>query len=164
MFIITCFPYSSLGITSWNSGNNTAGGDEEINSNDDQSESMDDGDGELFDDAYEGETYDDVVGSWEQGVVESDNSVVYAEQLTINQAITKCRCLVKMVGKSSILSMFFAHYKEKLKIKSSMMIDCRSRWNSTFRLIRTVLLHKPIINRLYAEKYGLNLTKSQRSR
>lgn len=151
-------------MTSWNVGNNTTGGDEEIHSNDDQSESMDYSDGELVDDDHSGETYDDVVGNWEEGVVESANSAVYAEQLTINQAIIKCRCLVKMVGKSSILSMFFAHYKEQLKIKSSMMIDCRSRWNSTFRLVRTVLLHKPIITRLYAEKYGLNLTKSQRSR
>lgn len=134
--------------------------DNEMDFDEDSSHSTDLEDGSIDDDCS-GEIHDDVIDDWEEGVVEDIESITCAEQLTVNKAIGKCRGLVKMLEKSSTLSMFFAQCKEQLKIKSSLMIDCRSRRNSTFRLIRGILVYKPVINRLYAEKYGLNLSKNQ---
>jgi hypothetical protein len=116
------------------------------------------------DDEHYDEGLDGVVGNWEEGVIEDISSISCLEQCTVNKAIKKCRSLVKMVRKSSILSAFFNHHKIQLKIEVSLMGDCRSRWNSTFRLIKAMILYKPIINRLYAERYHLDLTKKQRTK
>lgn len=135
--------------------------DNEMDYDNDSCHSTDHEDGSIDEDCSE-EVHDEIIGNWEEGVAEDIECVSCAEQLTVNKAIGKCRGLVKMLGKSSTLPMFFAQNKEQLKIKSSLLIDCRSRWNSTFRLIRGILVYKPVINRLYAEKYGLNLSKNQR--
>ena len=103
-----------------------------------------------------------IIDNWEEGVVEDVSSISCLEQYTTSQALEKCRGLVKTINKSSILSNFFDHQKIELSLTNSLMIDCKSRWSSSHRLIQAVLMHKSIINRLYAEKYDLNLSKKQR--
>ncbi|CAF1570309.1 unnamed protein product, partial [Rotaria sordida] len=80
---------------------------------------------------------------------------------TVSQAIQKCRGFIKTINKSSILSNFINSQKEKDKLTNSLIIDCKSRWSSTHRLILSILSHKSIIGRLFAEKYQLNLTRKQ---
>ncbi|CAF1498789.1 unnamed protein product [Adineta ricciae] len=106
-------------------------------------------------------TPDAVHDNWEEGVVVDRSSIACIEQYTISQAIQKCRGLVKTINKSSILSSFVSYYKTKTNVKNSLIIDCKSRWSSTHRLIQSILLHKQIIGRQYAEKYDLNLTNKQ---
>lgn len=119
---------------------------------------------ESDDDEVSTEVCDEVVDSWEEGIIDDISAFGNLEQLKVNKVVKKCRELVKMIGKSSILSMFIHQRKKKAKIKRSLLIDCRSRWNSTFRLIEAFLLYKPIVNQLYAERYVLDLTKKQLSR
>ncbi|CAF3226221.1 unnamed protein product, partial [Rotaria socialis] len=107
------------------------------------------------------DTSDVVNDNWEEGVLEDLTSITCIEQYTINQAIKKCRDFVKAVSKSSILSNFINKEKGKDKLSNSLMIDCKSRWSSTHRLVQSILFHKSIIGRLYAEKYELNLTRKQ---
>ncbi|CAM4958542.1 unnamed protein product [Rotaria socialis] len=107
------------------------------------------------------DTSDVVNDNWKEGVLEDLTSITCIEQYTINQAIKKCRDFVKAVSKSSILSNFINKEKGKDKLSNSLMIDCKSRWSSTHRLVQSILFHKSIIGRLYAEKYELNLTRKQ---
>ncbi|CAF2018070.1 unnamed protein product, partial [Rotaria magnacalcarata] len=115
------------------------------------------------DDMYENssDTSDVVNYNWEEDVIEDQTSISCIEQYTINQAIQKCRGFVKTVNKSSILSNFVNKEKNKDKLNNSLMIDCKSRWNSTHRLVQSILFHKSIIGRLYAEKYELYFTRKQ---
>jgi hypothetical protein len=85
--------------------------------------------------------------NWEEGIVEDMASICYNEQYVVNQAIQKCREFVKTVSKSSILSSFINNEKTKDNINNSLLIDCKSRWSATHRLIQSILLHKPIICR-----------------
>ncbi|CAF4375234.1 unnamed protein product, partial [Rotaria magnacalcarata] len=107
------------------------------------------------------DTSDVVNDNWEEGVLEDLTSITCIEQYTISQAVQKCRDFVKAVSKSSILSNFINKEKSKDKLTNSLMIDCKSRWSSTHRLVTSILSHKSIIGRLYAGKYELNLTRKQ---
>ncbi|CAF3459138.1 unnamed protein product [Rotaria sp. Silwood2] len=126
---------------------------------DDSEDSSDDEDSDSDDDSTK--ISEVVIDNWEEGVVEDTSLITCLEQYTTNQAIEKCRGLVKTINKSSILSNFFDHQKIEPKLKNTLIIDCKSRWSSTHRLIQSILLHKSIINRLYAEKYDLHLSKKQ---
>ena len=99
--------------------------------------------------------------NWEEGVVEDTPSITCVEQYTINQAIQKCRGFVNTINKSSVLSNFINNQKTKDKLQCTLLIDYKSRWSSSHRLIQSMLLHKSIIGRLYAEKYVLQLTRKQ---
>lgn len=107
-------------------------------------------------------TNDEIINNWEIDVVEDYAAVKSIEQRTINVSIDKCRSLVNLINNSSILSRYIKRQKKNLKIKKSLLIDCKQRRNSTHRLIRSILAHKSIICRMFDEKYSIKLKRKQR--
>jgi hypothetical protein len=73
----------------------------------------------------------------------------------------KCRSLAKLVNKSSILKAHVNKLKLDFNIQRSLQLDCKSRWNSTYRLIKTILIYKRIISKLNKEKHDIGLNYKQ---
>jgi hypothetical protein len=99
--------------------------------------------------------------NWAVDVVDTDTAITCHDQTVIANALDKCRRLVKLINKSSILSAFIQRLKIENKVNRALAIDCKSRWSSTHRLISSVLTHKQIITRLFAEKYELDLPRKR---
>ena len=110
-----------------------------------------------FDDPYM-----DTVDNWSQDVlVDFDPSTCTAEQASIGVLMKKCRSFVKLVNKSSILKGYVNALKKEFTVKRSLQLDCKSRWNSSHRLLETMLAYKKLINRLNSEKYDIGLNYKQ---
>ena len=99
--------------------------------------------------------------NWAVDVVDTDTAITCHDQTVIANALDKCRRLVKLINKSSILSAFIQRLNIENKVNRALAIDCKSRWSSTYRLISSVLTHKQIITRLFAEKHELDLPRKR---
>ena len=75
--------------------------------------------------------------------------------------LKKIRILATATKKSYIISNFIRTNKLLFKLNKSLSNDCKSRWNSTFILIDSLLQLKPLILKLFIEKKNLNLRKEQ---
>ena len=76
-----------------------------------------------------------------------------------------------MIKSCSILSSFLNKIKEEYnqknktsQIKRSLIIDVRTRWNSTFKMLETLNMHRILINELFQNKTNLNITKKQQQK
>lgn len=134
-------------------------GDEDLSSDDDSSGDEND---EISDDPND--MSDMRNDNWEEGVKEDVGSITCTEQFTVSEAVHKCRNFVGIINKSSILSNFINNEKVKDGLTNSMILDCKSRWSSTHRMIQSIVDHKSIIGRLFANKYELNLPRKQRTK
>ena len=94
---------------------------------------------------------------WEAGVV-TDEATSAELQLLISNTITKCRSIIKMIKKSSILTAYVDKLKVVHKVRRSLSIDCKTRWNSSKYMFETLLKHKPIICRLHSDRHDLSLS------
>ena len=65
-------------------------------------------------------------------VVDNDTVVTCHAQTVIANALDKCRRLVKLINKSSILSGFIQRLKIENKVNRSLTIDYKSQWSSTY--------------------------------
>ena len=107
----------------------------------------------------------DAVDNWSQEVsVYLDPSDCEADQRLIGDLLKKCRSLVKLVNKSSVLKSHINKSKHEFNVRRSLQLDCKSRWNSTHRLIETILIYKKVINKLNSEKHDIGLTLKQTKR
>ncbi|CAF1489878.1 unnamed protein product [Adineta steineri] len=138
------------------------------NDNDEGEDSLDDEELSGDEDSNGSNNSADMVNAvndnWEEDVVEDYTSIISNEQYYLNKAIQKCRGLIKTIKKSSILSNFINNEKDKINLKNSLILDCKSRWSSTHCLIQSILCYKSIIGQLFAKKYELNLTAKQRAK
>ena len=75
--------------------------------------------------------------------------------------LKKIRILATATKKSYIISNFIRTNKLLFKLNKSLNNGCKSRWNSTFILIDSLLQLKPLILKLFVEKKNLNLRKEQ---
>jgi hypothetical protein len=74
-----------------------------------------------------------------------------------------------MIKYSSILSSFVQKIKhqyneqkdEKEKIKRSLTLDVRTRWNSTYKMLKTLFMYRFIVIELFQKKTNIDLTKKQ---
>jgi len=98
---------------------------------------------------------------WIEGIINDESFIESIEQDALRKCIYKCRELVKMIRKSTILIGFIDQWKKDYNVKSTLNLDSRSRWNSTLFLIETIIEHRMVIIRLMAEKYELELKKKQ---
>lgn len=102
------------------------------------------------------DSYPDVDDNWSQDVlVEFHPSLCALEQESIGKLMKRCRSFVKLVNKSSIMKAYVSKVKKEFDIKRSLQLDCKSRWNSSHRLIETMLMYKKLINRLHSDKYDI---------
>jgi len=106
--------------------------------------------------------YIDAVDNWSQDVlVDFDPSTCAAEQASIGVLMKKCRSFVKLVNKSSILKGYVNTLMKQFNVKQSLQLDCKSRWNSSYRLLEIIIAYKKLINRLNSEKYDIGLNYKQ---
>ena len=92
-----------------------------------------------------------------EGIIGNESLIDSMEHDYIRKCIYKCRALIKMIGKSTVLANSINQWKKEYNVKCTLSIDFRSRWNSTLFLIETVLRHRLVIIRLIAGKYELDL-------
>jgi hypothetical protein len=104
----------------------------------------------------------DVTDNWSRDVVEEfDLSNCEAEHQIVRALMKKCGSLVKLINTSSILKAYVNKLKRDFNIQCSLQLDCKSRWNSTHRLIETFIKYKKIINKLNSEKHDIGLNYKQ---
>ena len=82
----------------------------------------------------------------------------------IASLITKCRSLIKMIKKSTSLTLYMDKLKTTNQIERSLSIDCKSRWNSTKFMTENLLIFKPLIIQLHSDKYDLPLNNKQKQK
>jgi hypothetical protein len=75
--------------------------------------------------------------------------------------LKKCRKIASVTKKSSIISNFIRVHQASFKVKRTINIDCKSRWNSTYNLIDSLIDAKLLLLKLFNEKRSLQLRKDQ---
>ena len=104
----------------------------------------------------------DTIDHWCVDIDEDpDRSASDEVQKSVGRVMKKCRSLVKFINKSSIVMNRVSSLKDQFKIRRSLQLDCKSRWNSSHRLVKSMLIYKKILNKLFSEKRELNLNKKQ---
>jgi hypothetical protein len=118
-----------------------------------------------FVDEESGDCLTDITDNWSIGVVEEFDPITGEMiQQDIGVLMKKCRSMVKLMHKSSILMNYVVNLKEEFGISVSLQLDCKSRWSSTQFLIEVMLDYKKIINKINSEKYDIGLNKKQTSK
>ena len=75
-----------------------------------------------------------------------------------------------MIKENSILSSFIRRKEQEYnsyndtKINRSLHLDVRTRWNSTFKMLETLNLYRPIIIDLFQNKVDRDIAKKQYQR
>ena len=104
----------------------------------------------------------DLADNWSLDILEDyDPATCELEQEYIGALMSKCRSFIKLVNKSSIMMMCMNNLKQRLNIHRSLQLDCKSRWNSSHRLIETMLMYRKLINKVNSEKYDIGLNYKQ---
>lgn len=104
----------------------------------------------------------DIGDNWSIDVIEEiDSTTGETIQEDIGVLMKKCRSIVKLINKSSILMNYVANLKLQLNINVSLQLDCKHRWSSTQYLVEVMILYKRIINKMNSEKYDIGLNKKQ---
>lgn len=100
---------------------------------------------------------------WEEGI-RVDPDLSNDLQRVISNIMKKCRSLIKMIKKSSNLTSYMDKMKVVHKIRHSLSIDCKSRWNSTKFMMGNLLTFKPLIVQLHSQKHDLCLSYQQKQK
>jgi hypothetical protein len=103
---------------------------------------------------------DDIVDNWLEGVTESMADII-PDQAMINSLLKKCRALVSMIKRSTILTNYFDEERKKANLKRNLCHDVKTRWNSTFHLIDSLLVLREVIERLFNAKHQLSITQDK---
>ncbi|CAF3424702.1 unnamed protein product [Rotaria sp. Silwood2] len=69
------------------------------------------------------------------------------------ETIQKGRSLIKVIRRSQILMKFINTEKKMFDVKRRLVVDCITRWNSTYLAFSSLLKHKPTTNLLSGYKY-----------
>ena len=104
----------------------------------------------------------DLIDNWSAGVIEDLDTESGDEiQQQIGITMKKFRSIVKLMNKSPILMNYVINLNQIFKVDRSIQTDCKSCWNSSHRLIETMLAYKRIINTVNSAKYDIGLNKAQ---
>ncbi|CAF1202142.1 unnamed protein product, partial [Didymodactylos carnosus] len=101
--------------------------------------------------------------NWAMDVIQDETGMI-PDQETVANLLKKCRSLVNMIKRSSILTSFFDCERMKANIKCTLSGDMKTRWNSSFIMINSLLKLRVIIETLFKEKYDLNVRRDQITR
>lgn len=69
----------------------------------------------------------------------------------ISAVMNKCREIVTIIRKSSILHELIQTIAVNSSIKGDLIIDMRVRWNSSYRMIKRILVYQSVLNKLYEQ-------------
>ena len=99
---------------------------------------------------------------WKQDIEIDVNDPTLAKvQRLTSLLMIKCRKLICLIKKSSIIMMYIKEQRKLLKIKRDLMKDVCTRWNSSFLMIYAFVISRPIIERLFEHKHDLKIERSQ---
>ncbi|CAF1068170.1 unnamed protein product [Didymodactylos carnosus] len=97
---------------------------------------------------------EEINDNWAMDVIQDETGMI-PDQETVGNLLKKCRSLVNMIKRSSILTSFFDCERMKANIKCTLSGDMKTRWNSSFIMIKSLLKLRMIIETLFKEKYEL---------
>ncbi|CAF3500538.1 unnamed protein product [Rotaria socialis] len=119
---------------------------------------------------------DEIMDTWGNDVVTGDVRNMDIDEsdddeestlLTIEKlanTIQKSRSLIKLIRRSQILMMYVNDEKKLSGINRRLIIDCITRWNSTYLAVQSLLIHKNVLLNLYQSKRKLVLTSKQKEK
>ncbi|CAF3145018.1 unnamed protein product [Rotaria sp. Silwood2] len=108
---------------------------------------------------------EEIVDNFVEGINMDETSLDYIPQM-IKDVIDKTREIINTIKGSSILTSFIekkrlhfnARAKKQKKIKRRLIIDVKTRWNSTYKMLHTINLYRNFINDLFKSKGTLGLS------
>ncbi|CAF1421677.1 unnamed protein product [Rotaria sordida] len=145
----------SLSLNELNNHENTTIQDEEVNDKSSGEDENVDSSEETEEERYWSSDL------WSRDVI-TDLDLANDLQQHISIVLNKCRSLIKMVNKSTNLSRYIDKLKDISKIRRSLSIDCKSRWNSTKLMLENMLKLKSLIIQLHSDKHDLSLTTERK--
>ncbi|CAF3838391.1 unnamed protein product [Rotaria sordida] len=112
---------------------------------------------------------DEATDNFIEGINTEETLLDYIPQM-VKDTIDKTREIVNTIKGSSILTSFIEKQRlnfnvrvnKKNKIKRRLVIDVRTRWNSTYKMLHTVNLYRDFINDMFKSKGSLDLSAKQR--
>ncbi|CAF1316678.1 unnamed protein product, partial [Didymodactylos carnosus] len=105
---------------------------------------------------------DEITDNWAEDVGVDDNDpTLDVDQEDILALMKKCRRLIYCIKNSSVLTMHFNKLRQLANVQRCLSNDVRTRWNSTFMMIVSILILRPLLEKLMNEKYNLDLPQSQ---
>ncbi|CAF1613249.1 unnamed protein product [Didymodactylos carnosus] len=105
------------------------------------------------------ENSDLITDNWAEDV-ETETTPEQVQQSVID-VLKKCRTIATLTKKSSVIAEYCRQQKELLNLNRSLLIDCPTRWNSTYALIESILQLKALLEKLFSDKRALQLQKTQ---
>jgi len=112
---------------------------------------------------------EEITDNFVEEVNTNETSLDYIPQM-VKDIIDNTREIVRTIKSSSILTGFLekkrliynARVKKNKKINRRLIIDVRSRWNSTYRMLHTFHIYRDFINDLFQSKASLDIAPKQR--
>ena len=126
-------------------------------SDNDESPENDDSNGEEL---LSNDNDEEIEDNWASDVIHLDFNIAY-EQEIITNVIKKCRGLVSMVKRSTILTLYIDTLRKKSNVKRNLRNDIKSRWNSTYVMVDSFLVLREVIQNLFYFKHQLKITAKQ---
>lgn len=93
---------------------------------------------------------------------DEENTLLTLEKLA--RTIQKSRSLIKLMRRSQILMMYVNNEKKSSGINRQLIVDCITRWNSTYLALQSLLAHKKVLLNLYQNKRKLTLSSKQKEK
>ncbi|CAF4423736.1 unnamed protein product [Rotaria sp. Silwood2] len=132
----------------------------------------------IPDNSYEDDEEDNqdlITDTWSNDIITGDvdnmniDEVDNEEHIAITknklaETIQKGRSLIKVIRRSQILMKFINTEKKMFDVKRRLVVDCITRWNSTYLAFSSLLKHKPVLIYLFENKRKLPLTTKQKEK
>jgi hypothetical protein len=99
----------------------------------------------------------------DNGEDDNDEDITITKE-KLAKTIQKGRSLIKTIRRSQILTGFINNEKPMFNVTRRLIIDCMSRWNSTYLALESLLEHKPILANLFENKRKLPITSKQKEK
>ncbi|CAM4856377.1 unnamed protein product [Rotaria socialis] len=130
--------------------------------NDKLSETFDSLDEEqlLFDNGDNDTDDDEFMDDWTTYVIQSDCEIV-REQNMILVVLKKCRGLISMIKRSTILTLYFDAQRKRFKKALNLCYYVKSHWNSTYCMINSFIILREIIENLFTTQQKRNLLEKR---
>ena len=81
--------------------------------------------------------------------------------ISISELMRKCRFLVSMIKRSSLIRSFFEKESSQLGIRRMLSADVCTSWNSTLHMIESFIALKLVVMKPFDEKSDIGLSRKQ---
>jgi hypothetical protein len=97
---------------------------------------------------------------WADDVLTNDVNQPY-DIILIGELMRKCRSIVFMIKRSTLIQSFFEKKSVQLGIRRTLSADVCTRWNSTLHMIESFIALKEVLCKLFHEKSEIDLPRKQ---